>query len=206
MCFQCCGCRLTASPIVKDSNRQSYSHNESVKQRGPHGSTRKHNTLYSGAIIYSVDWFSNFQVWLTVILSDIITHKNWNLPFISFEYKCFVFISFDSIANVPSVSRWDRRRGGCCSSSVPDFLSPRHGGHTTEQGTLSCVVSWSSLTSDRPSYNSYRSRRDACESGSCLEVIVAQARRCFSRNHENLFPFFFFLSFFPFGSLKVVTV
>lgn len=86
------------------------------------------------------------------------------------------------------------------SASVTDvlFLSS---GLTTEQGTLSCVASSSKC--NWVSFNRDRTRLEANESHSCLEVILANMirRHVFYQNHHTVY-FLFFL----FGSVKVVTV
>lgn len=123
----------------------------------------KHNTLYSGAIIYSVDYF--FHLFNS-------TDRKLDFVFHFFEKHCFKF--YDNVATIAGtvtglLQNNDVKDGRSASVTDVLFLSS---GLTTEQGTLSCVAS--SSRCNWVSFNCDRTRLEAKESHSCLEVILAE--------------------------------
>lgn len=183
--------QVCSQSYVKDSNRQSYNHNDSVKQKRPHG-------LKIWQTQHTLLWSNNLFCWLFFHLFNLadcyfISHNHRKLDFVFyfFEKHCFQFYdNVTTIAGTVTGLLWNNDVKDCRSASVTDvlFLSS---GLTTEQGTLSCVASSSKC--NWVSFNCDGTRLEANESHSCLEVILAKMirRHVFEQNHHTLY----FLSF-----------
>lgn len=134
----------------------------------------KHNTLSSGAIIYSVDYFSIF---FNSADCYLISHNHRKLDFVFYSFEKHSFKFHDNVTTIAGtvtglLQNNDVKDGR--GASVTDFLF-LSGGLTTEQGTLSCVASSSKC--NWVSFNCDRTRLEANESHSCLEVILAKMIR-----------------------------
>lgn len=122
--------------------------------------TANHNPHFSGAIIYSVDYSSTFSFLLTLLLfyqpkatSGFVYYFIWKIIF----SKCHPDVRTVA-GSATRLAESDSVEDGS-SASVTCFLVTCSSGLTAEQGTLSCVVSRTSLKSNWESFDCDSTRR-----------------------------------------------